>query len=69
MVKVKKKEALLTLKDLEGSMWQWTFINIIATLKRNPIKLTEEELNVLRNAKNTYVQALAAELENTVYVQ
>lgn len=69
MVKVKKKEALLTLKDLERSMSQWTFINIIATLKRNPIKLTEEELNVLRNAMNTYVQALAAELENTVYVQ
>lgn len=69
LVKVKKKEALLTLKDLEGSMSQWTFINIIATLKRTPIKLSEEELNVLRNAKNTYVQALAAELENTVYVQ
>ena len=69
LVKVQKKEALITLKDLDGSMSTWTFINIISTLKRNPVKLTENELMALKTAKNQYIQSFANELETTVYVQ
>ncbi|SFT39496.1 hypothetical protein SAMN05216474_0316 [Lishizhenia tianjinensis] len=69
LVKIKRKEALIALKDLEGSMSLWTFINIIATLKRNPVKLSELELSSLKEAKNTYIKELANELETTVYVQ
>ncbi len=69
LIKVRKKEALMMLKDLNGSLSKWTFINILATLKRNPTKLSEEEIKALKTAKNYHVRELAKELENIVYVQ
>lgn len=69
LIKVRKKEALMMLKDLEGNVSKWTIINILATLKRNPTKLTEEEIHVLKNAKNFHIRELAKELETIAYVQ
>lgn len=69
LIKVRKKKALMALKDLKGSMSTWTYINIIATLKRNPVKLSEEEMHALKNAENKYIRLLSKELESTVYVR
>lgn len=69
LVKIRKKEALMTLKDINGSVSTWTFINILSILKRNPVKLTDEELTLLKSAKNEYIRSLTTKLEQTVYVQ
>ena len=69
LIKLRKKEALMKLKDDEGALSLWTFINILATLKRNPIKLKSEELAALKTANNKYIRELSQELESTVYVK
>lgn len=69
LVRLKKKEALFTLKDLRGSMTQWTTLNIISVLKREPIKLTKEEMNLLYAAKNDYIRLLATEIDKSAHVQ
>lgn len=68
LVKLKKKQGLLELRNVRGNISDWTAINIMSTLKRHPMKLNEEELNLLKNAENQYVRRLTYELENTVYV-
>lgn len=69
IVKLKKKEGLLLLKDLKGSLSPWTFINITAILKRTPVKLEKAEIDQLKLAKNDFVKQLAIPLEKTVYVK
>ncbi|MCB0686250.1 MAG: hypothetical protein KDC53_06990 [Saprospiraceae bacterium] len=69
LIKLKKKDALMTLKDLEGSMSQWTYVSIIAILKQNPIKLTGDEIRRLKSAQNPYVKTLAYDLEQFAYAQ
>lgn len=67
IVKLRKKEALMQLKDMEGKMSQWTIINILNILKRSPIKLTTEELEALKKARNISFKELVPEIEKTSY--
>lgn len=69
IVKIKKKEGLFILNNLEGKMSYWTYINVVATLKRHPVKLTDEEIDIIKSSKNKYMHILVKELENSVYVQ
>ena len=69
VVQLRKNKAFLTLKDIEGNMSRWTFINILAILKRTPMKLTKGELAQLQADQNPYMRELASELVKVNYVQ
>ena len=68
MIKLRKIEALLTLKDMELPMSEWTFIIILGILKREPIKITREEFDQLNSCQSQFIRKLSNKLMKVKYV-
>ncbi len=67
LVTLNKKQGLLDLKDTYGEISKWTQICIISILKREPTKLSETEINLLKMGDNKYINELGTELDKLNY--
>jgi len=62
-VKLNQKQGLIDLKDTPGQISKWTQICIISILKREPVKLSDAEILLLKKGSNKYINELGNELE------
>ncbi|MEQ9306644.1 MAG: hypothetical protein RJQ14_22210 [Marinoscillum sp.] len=63
IIELKKAKGLEDLVNLPTEMSNWTFLSILSILHRHPSKLTNNELNNLKNSDSESMKSLARHLE------
>lgn len=57
-IRLRKKEALMEIKDERGVVSRWALVSIASILDRQSEQLTTEDVDALRAAKNKYIRTL-----------
>lgn len=59
IVEIDKIEGLMKMESRIGIMSRWTFISILSILHRNPFKLSQSNLDLLKQSKNPSTRRLS----------